>query len=267
MILEMATQEITTETEPVEKEIQPVEKEIQPVEKETQPMDAEFLSLENRENIRWALERNLNKKGVKYEVISHTDSQNAERDDNNHIGYISLANRESNRVIPYTCYDNEHMIHKEESAHVFTKYICTSIIIHDRRYLYVWTHEGRYYAMAPYFVSPSVKEDSDILCSNRLDVTKAVLSKDPVKALIEALKQLANRSNNEKGFDKDMYHWDTDETDDKFTVSKPSKPSKPTTKKKEDSWYWKVGEGNCTGKMVLTTNQAKKAELKYTNIS
>ena len=254
----MATQEIPTETEPVEKEIQPVEKEIQ-------PMDVEIISLEIREIIRRALERHLNTEGVKYEVISYTDSPYAERDENNLKGNISLANDNSNRVIPYTWYENEHMIYNEIPAHRFTVYISTAILpIHDRRYLYFWTHQGRYYAMAPYFVLPSAKEDSVILCSDRLDVTKAVHSKDPEKAIEEALKQLTNRSNKEKGFNKEMYHWDSDGSDDNFTVSKP------TTKKKEDSWYWKAEEKKCIteskGKMVLTTLPAQMAHLNFDQI-
>lgn len=222
------------------------EKETQPTEKECKSIEGEIISLEIRENIRRALLIDL---GGDHKVISHTDSEKAETDKNNRMGRMVLATDDSKRIIPDPYYNNEHLIYSKRPRFAYT--VWTSTSSDDRRFLFGWKDDGRVYVIAPYSVAP-VEEDSNVLCSYRLDVTEAVYGKDPVRSLNESLKRLANRSNDERGYDRDMYHWGVDGVDDTFSVHKKTIVA--------GSWFWKVGG---EGKMEMTSYRAKTALIRF----
>ena len=106
----------------------------------------------------------------------------------------------------------ERQQYNKESKFIYTLYLCEKRGCNTRitRFLlYCWIEEDTYYAAAPYYVETR-KEESVIMCSNWLDITKAVNSNKPIKTISERLKQLTNSSNSKKGFNKDMYKWHKD---------------------------------------------------------
>ena len=195
-------------------------------------------------------------------MTSYTDRKEGKTDEHHRFGRITLLKDESKEVIPDPTHDKEHLTYasNEKIKHVYTVWDSRKIDHSDRRFLYGWKEIGIVYVIAPYYVPPSVEENSDVMCSNRLDVTKAVYSKHPTKALKKKLKQLANRSNSQKGFNKDMYHWDFIGDEESFTVGKHD------TEKKEENkipLYWKEGGTRDSGKMLLTRFEAQKVLLNF----
>ena len=209
VLLGMATRETKTDTQPGEKEIEQIEKDRPTVEEVEK-----IIKLEYREHIRQALLLHLG--ATKYRVISYTDGKEVQTDKNNRKGKLILAKDKRKQVIPNPFYKNEHMTYNILPRRPYTIQDCLENDDSDRRFLYGWSQEGRVYVIAPYYVPPPV-EDSDVLCSYRLEVTDAVDSK---QSLEKALEKLANRSNTEEGFNKDMYHWDIKGTSDGFTIHK-----------------------------------------------
>ena len=205
--IRMATKQTTTETE-------------------DQQTQGEFLSLQTRENIRNALRKYLNTHGVKYDVISYTDSDEADTDSNNLIGAIVLNRDNAKLVVPDPTYNRERLTFNTEPPRAYTVWVSTSD--NDRRFLYGWTYEGRDYVIAPYFIARA--EDSNVLCSYRMEVTDAVNGPNPENALRIDLSQLSNRSTSNKGFNDDIYRWATDGDLRLFNTLKPG-----TT-----TWYWKM---------------------------
>ena len=241
----MATREVTTETQPVEKDF----------------IGKETISLEIREDIRKALQIHLDmlesagsRHHDNYTVISYTDNMNADKDDNNRLGRIMLANDESKRVIPDPFLNNEHLIYNKQPPHVYTVWVCTKTDGSDKRFLYGWSNECKVYVIAPYCILP-VEENSGVLCSHSLQVTNAVYGKQPIKALEKDLEKLSNRSNTKKGFNDDMYHWDAGGFDDNFSVLKKFIAA--------GSMYWKVGGTGPKGDMLLTPLIAEMAHLTF----
>ena len=255
VLLGMATRETKTDTQPGEKEIEQIEKD-RPTVEEVE----EIIKLEYREHIRQALLLHLG--ATKYTIISYTDGKEVQTDKNNRKSKLTLVKDESKEVVPDPFYKNEHMTYNTEPRRPYTIWDCLENDDSDRRFLYGWSQEGRVYVIAPYSVPP-VEENSDVMCSYRLEVTKAMHSKHPIKALKNKLKQLANRSNSQKGFNKDMYHWDTKGTDDGFTIRKPG--TEIEKKKTKILHYWKAEKEGIkrNGKMVLTTLEAETAQMKF----
>ena len=241
----MATKEITTVTQPVEKETQPVETEIQQTENE-------IISLKIREHIRKVLLSYLNTHEVTYTVISYTDSEDAETDANNRIGIMELANDNEKRVIPDPYYNNEHMMYNRRPQHIYTLYYCRSDA--GSRFLYGWSYEGRFYVIAPYY--EPVGDNRDVFCSYRLEVTQDVYGEHPFESIKVDLERLANRSNSQTGFDKDMYYWTSGTDDNDLNVYKLDSG---------EDWYWKArnSDSHNRGHMVLMTNPAQKAQMKF----
>ena len=234
----MATQEILTDNQPVEKEIEQTGNEISP---------------EIKEYIRRGVRKHLNGLITKYDVTSYTNSKEAKTDEKHRGGEMKLIPNEL-QVLPHFCpkAKNMNLAYKEESKFIYTLYLCEKRGSTITKFIYSWEDGKEIYVAAPYYVETR-KEESVIMCSNQLDITKAVHSKNPVKEISERLKQLTNSSNSKSGFDKAMHKWRKDEHDDNnFTVSNKNKVV-----------YWKEGEGENVGKIVQIQgrNQAQRARL------
>ena len=230
----MATQEIMTDNQPVEKDSQQIENEI--------------ISLEIREYIRRGVLRHLNGWITKYDVISYINSKEAKTDKNNRHGVMQLIPSELPVLPHFFPEENENnlnLAYKENPRFIYTLYLCEQRGSNITKFLYSWNIGEIYLVAAPYYVKTS-KEESDIMCSDPLDITEAVHSKNPVEEISERLKQLTNSSNSKNGFDNDMYKWRKDGSDNNFTVS-----SKNTVV------YWKEGEGENAGIMVLIPKKDK----------
>ena len=242
----MATQEIMTDNQPVEKEIQQTENEI--------------ISLKLREYIRRGVLRHINGWITKYNVISYTNSKKAKTDENNRHGVMQLIPNKL-QVLPHVflkdIVDKDmNLAYRENPNFIYTLYLCEKRWSKITQFLYCWNIEGKYHAAAPYFVRTSRKE-IDILCSNPFDITKVVLSKNPIMAISERLEQLTNTYNSKMGLDKDMYKWRRLGTDNNFAVSTNNRAR----------MYWKVGEidEEKVGKMVQIQElyTSEKARLQF----
>ena len=238
----MATQEIMTDNQPVEKDSQLIENEI--------------LSLEIRENIRRGV---LNGLITKHEVTSYTNSK-AKTDENNRYGVMQLIPNNF-LVLPHMFSkeivdENMNLAYSKKSNFIYTLIVCEQIGSNNTtKFLYSWKKWGRYYVAAPYYVKSSEKE-SEIMCSKPLDITKAVLGKK-IKEISKRMKRLTNSSNSKKGFNRKMYKWCKDGSDNNFTVSNIEKT--PV--------YWKAGGTNeeSVGKMVQIheRDRSQKARLQF----
>ena len=245
----MATQEIMVDN-------QPIEKEIEPVKKDSQQIKNEKISLEIREYIRRGVSKHLNGLITKYDVTSYTNSKEAKTDEKHRCGEMKLMPNEL-QVHPQNFPEakNMNLAYKEESKFIYTLYLCEQEGSTITKFLYSWEDGKEIYVAAPYYVETG-KEESVIMCSDRLDITKAVHSKKPIKAISKRLKKLKNSSNSKKGFDKDMYKWrkhehhHDDDNDNNFTVSNEKKV-----------WYWKKGEQENKGKIVQIQNKSGRARL------
>ena len=249
----MATQEIMVDN-------QPIEKEIEPVKKDSQQIKNEKISLEIRENIRRGVLKHLNRYGTTYDVISYINSKEAKTDKNNRHGVMQLIPSELPVLPHFFPEENENnlnLAYKENPRFIYTLYLCEQRGSNITKFLYSWNIGEIYLVAAPYYVKTS-KEESDIMCSDPLDITEAVHSKNPVEEISERLKQLTNSSNSKKGFDNDMYEWCKDGHDDNnFIVSNIEQP--PV--------YWKAGEIDeaNVGKMVQVqeSGSSSKARLQF----
>ena len=211
----------------------------------------DVISLQKREYIRQTLLKYLNSHTVKkYEVISYTDSEHADTDDKNLRGVMVLASDDRKRIIPDPHYKDEHMIcNPSPQRTIYTLWVSTND--NGIRFLYGWRSGVRDYIIAPYFEPPV--RNYDVFCSYSLEVTQAVNSQDPT-AFEKDLEQLANRSNDQKGFNNDMYLWSTDSKDGvivyaNFIVSKLNNG---------ETWCWEA-----KGHVRLTNNPSDKAHLKF----
>ena len=242
----MATQEIMTDN--------------QPVEKETQQTWNETISLKIREFIHRGILKDLNELMTKYDVISYTNSKEAKTDENDRRGVMQLIPN-GLQIVPHVFLkDSEHkmnLVYEKNPSFIYTLYLCEQRGSNITKFLYSWDIGDRYLVAAPYYVKTS-KDESDIMCSNPLDITEAVISTNPVKQISERLDQLTNSSNSITGFEKDMYRWCKDGHDDNnFTVSNIEKPIV----------YWKAGEieeAN-VGKMVQIqeSGSSSKSHLQF----